>query len=341
MNLGRLIRHHPRVAITSTACAIAFVAGWTATPPSALAAGGSMRLFAALGASGLVALFCGPLHAVRGPRQRRAALTVAAITLALGLVAFVVSSSVEQRCTATYASQSVVIGTAVTEWTVAYQRLNPGLSNDDLIFDAAGDAARVWTASSIARCRTLLRGTYFLWIPCLLGCLAATAHALAFGGLTTLPSRLPASRPHQEAAPRIRYDVFISYRHGPPDSDVARELDERLRAFGYTVAIDERDFAANAHFLTEMERAIRESRFTVAIVSARYLNSGNCEEEAVVCKVLDMGDRKRRLVPFILEEVPLPVWLYSIVGVDSTKRNALVEPLDRLRATLGEPLTRV
>jgi hypothetical protein len=146
--------------------------------------------------------------------------------------------------------------------------------------------------------------------------------------------------PSQQNATAIRYDVFISYRHGPPDSDVARELDERLRAFGYTVAIDERDFAANAHFLTEMERAIRESRFTVAIVSARYLNSGNCEEEAVVCKVLDMGDRKRRLVPFILEEVPLPAWLYSIVGIDSTKQNALVDPLDKLRLTLGVPLAR-
>ena len=98
-----------------------------------------------------------------------------------------------------------------------------------------------------------------------------------------------------------RYDVFVSYRHDPVDRAFATELVAALEADGYRVAIDERDFPANASFLQEMERCIRESRFTVAVISPRYLESGNAQEEAIICKVLDMGDRKRRLIPLVIE----------------------------------------
>jgi hypothetical protein len=95
------------------------------------------------------------------------------------------------------------------------------------------------------------------------------------------------------------------------------------------VAIDERDFPANASFLEEMERCVRESRATVAVISPRYLESGNCQEEAIICKVLDMGDRKRRLIPLVIEPVSLPAWLYGIVGIDCTKANPLVDLFDK------------
>jgi hypothetical protein len=139
----------------------------------------------------------------------------------------------------------------------------------------------------------------------------------------------------------MRYDVFVSYRHDGADRNFATELVAALEAEGYRVAIDARDFAANASFLQEMERSIRESRFTVAIVSGRYLDSGHCEEEAVICKVLDMGDRKRRLIPLLIEPVTMPAWLYGIVGIDCTKRDPLVDPFDKLKATLGAPLPSV
>ena len=72
-----------------------------------------------------------------------------------------------------------------------------------------------------------------------------------------------------------------------------------------------------------------ESRYTVAIVSARYLESGNCEEEAIVTKVLEMSERRRRLIPFIIQPVEMPVWLFNLVGIDCTKPDSLVDPLDR------------
>jgi tetratricopeptide (TPR) repeat protein len=137
-----------------------------------------------------------------------------------------------------------------------------------------------------------------------------------------------------------KYDAFISYRHREPDSSAARTLLLDLEADGYIIAIDERDFDASASFLAEMERCVRESRFTLALVSSEYFNSGNTEQEAVICKVLDMSERKRRLVPLFTERINVPVWMYGIVGIDLTAQNALISPLQKLRKTLGTPITR-
>jgi hypothetical protein len=203
-------------------------------------------------------------------------------------------------------------------------------------------AERVWTRASIDRCRLRLGTTHVLWIPGLVVCLLAAAHAwparpLAPAG-TAAPRRPSAAAEAAATAPQ--YDVFISYRHGGRDGEVARELLLALERDGYLVAIDQRDFAPNASFLIEMERAIRTSRFTVALVSPRYLGSGHCEEEAVLCRVLDMGDRRRRLIPVIVAPVELPAWLFGLVGIDCTSPDPLVDPFDRLRAVLGPPLAR-
>ena len=79
----------------------------------------------------------------------------------------------------------------------------------------------------------------------------------------------------------------------------------------------------------------------MAVISSRYLESGNTEEEAIIAKVLDMGDRKRRLIPLVIEPVSMPAWLYGIVGIDWTKRDPLVDPFEKLKATLGTPLNGV
>jgi hypothetical protein len=51
-----------------------------------------------------------------------------------------------------------------------------------------------------------------------------------------------------------------------------------------------------------------------------------------------MSERRRRLIPFIIQPVELPVWLFNLVGIDCTKPDSLVDPLDKLKATLGKPL---
>lgn len=134
-----------------------------------------------------------------------------------------------------------------------------------------------------------------------------------------------------------RYDAFISYRHQEPDEAFAIQLLKDLEAAGHKVAFDERDFMANEDFLDEMERCIKESRFTLAVVSPRYFESGNCEQESKICKVRDMRDRQRRLVPLIFEKVYMPDWMYAITGINFAKERPNEPPLDKLKRTLGNP----
>jgi len=143
---------------------------------------------------------------------------------------------------------------------------------------------------------------------------------------------VPTTSPQQPV-----YDAFISYRHQEPDKTFARDMLARLEAAGLKVAIDERDFAPNEQFLPEMERCVKESRFTLAVISPRYLGSGNCLEEAVICKVLDMGERKRRLVPLIIEKVEMPTWLYTLTGINFTDKDPLIDPHQKLLKLFGRP----
>jgi tetratricopeptide (TPR) repeat protein len=131
-----------------------------------------------------------------------------------------------------------------------------------------------------------------------------------------------------------KYDAFISYRHIKADMSFARDLLEKLESAGFRIAFDERDFDANASFLSEMERCVKESLFVLAVMSPSYLQSGNCEQEAVITKVLDMNERRRRLIPLIVEKVEMPVWMYGIVGIDFTAVESLVPPLEKLKRTL-------
>ena len=82
-------------------------------------------------------------------------------------------------------------------------------------------------------------------------------------------------------------------------------------------------------------RCIRQSRFVLCIVTTQYLASDHTSEEAIISKTLDMAERRRRLVPLILDRVELPVWLHGLVGIDFTAE-ATVNPLERLLALLTQ-----
>jgi hypothetical protein len=305
------------------------------TKPEVLS-GTKPALFGAALSATLTATFLVPLLVARHRLRSMVPLILAATLLALGAAAYVYTGSVQGHCIIQYNGRAVLIGTEMTDLGVNFRSLHPELTDADLLEDSRGDAATAWTRESIESCRSRVGSTYFLWIPLLIASLVSTALGTAARRLA-VPASTYTPTPALPDVPS-RYDVFISYRHGGADADVARQLLQALEGDGYAVAIDERDFPANASFLQEMERCIRESRFTVAILSPRYLESGHTEEEAIIARVLDMGQRRRRLIPFIIQPVALPAWLFGIVGIDCTAPEPLVDPIDKLKATIGAPL---
>jgi hypothetical protein len=339
-NGARLLGRHRRVWLAVVAVLLAAVAAALTPPPAVIAEAdpGGRWAFAALASAAIVTLAILPFLVWRSAARPTIWVAAAVAALVLGVGSFSAGGYAQRACTARYGGKPVTIGTELTPVGEGYRRANPDLSTDDLLFDAAGVPETIWTRASIGRCSAFISGTYFLWIPFLVVCLLATAQAVPTTILAPIRWGTPTPAPQAPAAAPMRYDVFMSYRHHGVDKQFATELVSALEADGYRVAIDERDFPANASFLQEMERCVRESRFTVAVISPRYLESGNTEEEAIIAKVLDMGDRKRRLIPLVIEPVSMPAWLYGIVGIDWTKRDPLVDPFDKLKATLGAPL---
>ena len=317
---------------------LAIVAAAAAAPltqPAALE-GTNPALFAAVLSATLTAIFLVPLLVARHRLRSWVSFISAAALLALGAAAYMYGDAVRGRCIVEYNGRGVVVGTEMTELGAGFRSAHPEETDADLIDNAGGDEELVWTRESIESCRSRVASTCSLWIPFLIASLVSAALGTAARRLT-VPVATRTAAPALPDAPS-RYDVFISYRHGSADTDVARQLLEALETDGYVVAIDERDFPANASFLQEMERCIRESRYTVAIVSPRYFESGHTEEEAIISRVLDMGQRRRRLIPFIIQPVAMPAWMFGIVGIDCTAADPLVDPIDRLKATLGPPL---
>jgi hypothetical protein len=72
------------------------------------------------------------------------------------------------------------------------------------------------------------------------------------------------------------------------------------------------------------------------VITAAYVDSDHCFEEGIMSKTLDLGDRKKRLVPLLFERVTLPLWLHGLVGIDSSE-SADVDPSQRLLALLKTP----
>lgn len=118
------------------------------------------------------------------------------------------------------------------------------------------------------------------------------------------PTATPASMPPDDFV----YDAFVSYHGEDPDRAwVEDQLVPTLEAAGLRILLD-RDLAYGAAHLTEMERAVVESRRTIAVLSNTYL-AGNFEDvQNVMAQTLGIEAGQYRLLPLIFDpDVALPL----------------------------------
>jgi hypothetical protein len=310
-------RWHVLVALV----AIVVAAVWPLTPALSPADVLQARLAAAV----VAAIACAVLPVLRGWRHGFW-IGVSIGSATIGVLLLLAHFNATADCLAAYDGRAVVIGREYAADAAPYIAANPGLAPSDRLLDAGGVPERIWSAESIRSCR--------LWV--------------SWGAMATIPlfavgvaALIPRGRPRVLSRPPVPplvpgapagtpvYDAFISYRHTEPDKTHARDILESLERRGLRVAIDFRDFAANEHFLSEMERCIKQSRYVLCVITPQYLASDHTSEEAIISKTLDMADRRKRLVPLVFERVELPVWLHGLVGIDFTE-SASVEPTERL-----------
>jgi hypothetical protein len=135
-----------------------------------------------------------------------------------------------------------------------------------------------------------------------------------------------------------RYDAFISYSHCDREW-VQGWLLPQLEKAGLRVCIDFRCFEPGAPILTEMERAVVESRKTLLVLTPGYLASEWAEFENILASTLDPAARRRRVIPLLLRPCELPLRIRTLTYLDFTQPSEVAFQLQRLVASIrGESM---
>jgi TIR domain len=95
-------------------------------------------------------------------------------------------------------------------------------------------------------------------------------------------------------------DFFISYNRA--DKTWAEWIGWTLETAGYEVRIDAWDFRPGGNFALEMQRAIVESRKTIAVLSESYLNAVYVHPEWAAAFAADPLGVERKLIPVKVRE---------------------------------------
>ena len=155
--------------------------------------------------------------------------------------------------------------------------------------------------------------------------------ALYLGGKAPTPVMTPLSDSYA-------YDVFLSYRHQEPDKSWVRStLVPRLEADGLRVFVDYKSFRLGRPLVLEMERAVMESRYTLAILSPTYLESNFTELEGVLAQHLGLEKGQYRLLAAIHQECTPRLGIRANLMLDMTRDNEFDMNLDRLIYQLRQP----
>jgi len=134
------------------------------------------------------------------------------------------------------------------------------------------------------------------------------------------------------------YDVFISYRQQEPDKSWVREtLLPRLLAAGIRVLIDFRCFRLGASLVTEMERGVEQSRYTLAVLSPAYLKSNFTSLETILAQHLGLENTQRRLIAILREPCTPRLGMRARLWLDMTEDEQLEAGVARLAHELRQP----
>ena len=134
------------------------------------------------------------------------------------------------------------------------------------------------------------------------------------------------------------YEVFISYRHQEPDRQwVRKTLEPALTAQGLRVCIDYRDFRPGFLLLKQIERAVEQSYYTLAILSPRYLQSNFAELENVMAEHLGLERSERRLITVTREACKPRLSMRAHLQLDMTRDDEFDSNLIILANELRRP----
>ena len=150
--------------------------------------------------------------------------------------------------------------------------------------------------------------------------------------------QVPAPTTAERPADGFAYDVFVSYRQQEPDKTWVRKiLVPRLKAEGLKVFIDHLDFRLGAPIVTEMERAVVQSRYTVAVLSPNYLGSNFTDLEGILAEHIGLEQSQQRFIGVMRESCKPRLGIRARYYLDMTDEDEFEAALARLVSQLRQP----
>ena len=137
----------------------------------------------------------------------------------------------------------------------------------------------------------------------------------------------------------LPYDVFISYRQQEPEKSWVREtLFPRLTEANLRVLIDFKHFRLGAPLITEMERGVKQSRYTLVVATPKYFQSTFTEFENLLGQHLGLENSQHGLIVVMRETCDLTLRLGYKLWLSMTSTREFEENLPRLIEGLTQPV---
>ena len=133
------------------------------------------------------------------------------------------------------------------------------------------------------------------------------------------------------------YDVFVSYSQADGDWVLDAFIPE-LEQAGFKVFIPTRDSTIGGYEITNIDRAVSQSRWTVLILTPSWLIDRWRDFEGILAQTLDPTGLLPRMLPLLLEQCELPLRLralsYANFTIRSTRDKETARFVRRLRSKI-------
>jgi hypothetical protein len=140
----------------------------------------------------------------------------------------------------------------------------------------------------------------------------------------------------------FRYDAYINYVDVGDDSDwVWNALVPRLEKAGLRIAVSEDAEDPGVARVVGIQRAIKQSKRTVVVLSPNYLANNVAEFRASLAMSIGIDEGTYRVIPVIiatLNDALLPEWLKSLVTLNLAHPSRAERQFNRLLEALKGPL---
>jgi hypothetical protein len=141
-----------------------------------------------------------------------------------------------------------------------------------------------------------------------------------------------------EGGDGYEYDAFVSYsRAGQDRLWVESVLVPRLEGLGLRLCLAHRDFRLGAPRIREMERAVERSRYTLAVLTPRYLDGPFEDFQALMAQHQALETRAPRFIPLLREACQPALGIRTTEWLDVSDASLEEATLLRLALRLREP----